>query len=239
MTDITDRIAKLLAKAESTQYPAEAEALTQKAMALMAKHAISEGMVKARAEVETGIKEEVETRRYDVPSPYSEERFLLFNSIARVMGARAFYYRQRRDGTKTALNIRQHHTMAAIVGYAADIDRIIELFESLIKQEEAARKFEVEARYFESMGEKKVFSKNFIKGFTWQVYDRLQELYREEVESTGAALVLVDRQSRVEQAYNELNLQAAPTSNKQVDYSGARAGRAAGQRANLNRSLGD
>ena len=45
---VLDRVRGLLTKAESTEFPAEAEALTAKAQELMARHSIEQAMVEAR-----------------------------------------------------------------------------------------------------------------------------------------------------------------------------------------------
>jgi len=79
------RIRALLAKAEATDYPAEAEALTAKAQDLMTRHAIDEALVHAEA----GDSITVIGRRIHIDNPYALEKAILLNGVAEANRVRA------------------------------------------------------------------------------------------------------------------------------------------------------
>lgn len=111
------RVQALLAKAESTEFPAEAETLLAKAQELMARHAIDEAMLRS-----TGS-----TRRADVVSetvvvepPYASARSALLGAVARANDCRLVMARSGRGA--------QH---CVLVGHRSDVDGSITLFAAL------------------------------------------------------------------------------------------------------------
>ncbi len=79
------RIRALLAKAEGTDYPHEAEALTAKAQDLMTRHAIDEALLHAQA----GDSITVIGRRIHIDNPYALEKATLLNGVAGANRAQA------------------------------------------------------------------------------------------------------------------------------------------------------
>lgn len=112
---VLHKVRSLLAKAESTTYPDEAEALTAKAQQLMDRHAIDRAMV-ADARAAGGP----EGRTLLVESPYARPKFQLLTELARANRCRAVL--------DTDANI------ATVVGFPDDQATVELLYTSLLVQ---------------------------------------------------------------------------------------------------------
>src|SRR4030095_11125300 len=106
----------LLAKAESTTYPDEAEALTAKAQQLMTRHAIDAAAV----EGERGCGARVSPRRAGIDDPYARARVTLLSEVARANRCRAVWSRG--------------FGFATVFGDEGDIDAVEVLYTSLLGQ---------------------------------------------------------------------------------------------------------
>ena len=84
------RIRALLAKAESTDFPDEAESLTAKAQELMTRHAVDAALLDAGAGAPAGAA--VGTRRVHVDDPYVRAKMQLLGAIADANGVRLVWY---------------------------------------------------------------------------------------------------------------------------------------------------
>lgn len=240
---IIRKIRALLAKAEATEFEAEAESFFAKAAELMAENAIDEALIRSKGDGRRITVDDVEVRRVIVPNPYSVERISILTTISESLGGYAYYYKQRRDGYKTRNNIRNHDTMAAIVGYPADLDIIVEIFESIIDQCERFRKAAVAAeermRPNWGLGDKKVYSKSFIRGFAYRIGKRMQEAYEEkmnEVKDHSVALVLVSKNEAIEEKVRSLGISQTKSQRKQ-DVAGWYEGNAAGAKAQIFKEI--
>src|SRR4029077_16640045 len=114
------KIRALLAKAESTEFAEEAEALSARAQELMAKYSIDHALLAAQS----GDREEPSGRRIPVDSPYEEPKGTLLNVIALVNRCRAVWSKD--VGLMT------------VVGFPADLDAVELLFTSLLLQANTA-----------------------------------------------------------------------------------------------------
>ena len=87
---VLHKVTSLLAKAESTTFPDEAEALTAKAQELMTRYAID------RAQLEAGRGDEPVAggRRLAVDDPYANARYLLLSAVADANRCRAVWTKQ-------------------------------------------------------------------------------------------------------------------------------------------------
>ena len=113
--------AALLAKAESTNFAAEAEAFTAKAQELMARHRID------RAVLDQGAQNSTEGpvgRRIAVDDPYAEAKTLLLGGIADANGCRAVWSKDLGFTT--------------VFGFPDELDWVEERFTSLLVQSVAA-----------------------------------------------------------------------------------------------------
>jgi hypothetical protein len=111
-----DRVRALLAKAESTDYPEEAETYTAKAQQLMARYSIDQALLAAG----TGGGEGPVTRRVGVDGPYEGPKSLLLKVVADANRCRTVWH--KRFGFTT------------VVGFRADLDSTEMLFTSLLVQ---------------------------------------------------------------------------------------------------------
>lgn len=113
---VLHKVRSLLAKAESTTYPDEAEALSAKAQQLMDRHAIDRAMVAAAAA--SGGRPEGRTLL--VESPYARPKFHLLTELARANRCRAVL--------DTGANV------ATVVGFPDDQATVELLYTSLLVQ---------------------------------------------------------------------------------------------------------
>ncbi|WP_020523982.1 DUF2786 domain-containing protein [Catelliglobosispora koreensis] len=210
------RVRSLLAKAESTEFPDEAEALTAKAMELMAKYGVEEALLAASLPHRQTIVDRVIT----VSPPYISGKQTLAHIVASHLGCRTI-----------TIGDKFH-----LFGYAGDCERVEYLFTSLLVQiytglARAPRPAREGLR---------AFRHSWIAGFTSAVSTRLYQAARQaEAEAaapTGVsvALVLADRGDQIEQRISEQYpyLKVRKRSSGQ-SRSGYDAGAAAGHNADL------
>jgi hypothetical protein len=115
---VLHRVTALLAKAESTTFPDEAEALTAKAQALMTRHAIDRATVDARAGRAPGAA--VGGRRLGLDDPYAGARYLLLSVVADANRCRAVW--------------SKYWGFATVFGDEGDLDAVELLYTSLLVQ---------------------------------------------------------------------------------------------------------
>lgn len=211
-------VRNLLAKAESTNYPAEAEALLAKAQQLMSEHAIDEAMV-ANASRE---RSEVSHRTIVCQAPYASAKVSLLNAVAVANDCRCI--RLTADTYQTVM----------VFGYERDLEHVEALFVSLSLQ--ATRALVAQAT------SSKKFRRSFLIGFADQVGRRLAEARRvaqQEYEQAHAeaggsvGLVLANRRDAVDRAFQASFPRARAMRTTASSASGVLAGRQAGNRADL------
>lgn len=234
------KINALLLKAESTEFPEEAEALTAKAMTLMTTYAISEALLEVTKNDEDP-REKIETRIVIVPNPYSMERLTLLQQVSKAMGGYVYFFPQARDGSKVRTNSKDHTTKAGIIGYSSDLDRIGIMFKSLLKQEAMARKYAIQQEFVQGgMGRKKVWNKSFIRAFSFKVGARLTKIMQQGIdthEDTGSvALVFQGRQEALDAEVANRGFKKV-RGDYQSSQAGTTAGHLAGDRASLSHEL--
>ena len=88
---VLERVRALLAKAEGTDYPAEAETYAAKAAELIARHGVEQAMLEAR----DGGGDPVESREIAVSDPYRMVKAVLLKSVAEGLPARCSTSRPR------------------------------------------------------------------------------------------------------------------------------------------------
>jgi len=227
------KVKALLTQAERTNYEGEAESFNAAAARLMAKWSIED----AELQHEEG-RAAIERRAYTVQSPYSADRMHLIYRVSSAMGAAAYFMKQPRDGRKVATNSKDHNTYAYIVGDPGDIDRIEVMLESLNRQMNREQARDVERQHFYGMGEKKIWNSNYIRSYARRIGERMREAYEEEIaEYSGKAeIVLKDRKALIIEELAKQGVQSVQSS-RQHHSGGASAGRAAADRAEINKGL--
>jgi hypothetical protein len=214
------RVEGLLAKAASTDFPAEAEALVVKAQALMSRHAIDEAVLDA-----SKVKEaRVVTDLIDIEPPYAGPKSSLLGGIARANGCRVVIV-EARDGRRRC----------AVVGHQGDLERAHVLFASLTLQGTRAM---LRAPAPPWDGPRR-FRHAFLLGFAQQITRRLNDAARavhlEAVGSSSVSLVLRSRSDEVDAAVQSQFSRLRPARMHASSRAGAHDGRQAADAADLGR----
>jgi hypothetical protein len=233
-TGTLGRIRKLLARAERAGTPAEAQACTDKAVELMARHGIDMALLAA---AQPGV-DEIGATRVEVADPYSAGKARLLGWTASALRCRAVLHESR--GPRH-LN-RGRIGAVTVFGFASDRERVEVLFTSLLLQAQAQLVAQRPPHPDESVA---AYRRSWLHGFAVQVHRRLVEAERRAEERAGhgsasgsgvpggAELVLADRRSRVEQAYAEAFPALGRGRPSVLSGSGFAAGAAAGDAADL------
>lgn len=214
-------IRALLAKAEATEFEAEAEAFTAKAQELMARNSIDAAMLAAHASG-GGSHAGVTARRVHIDNPYADEKALFLAMIARVNGAR---------GVWTA-----HAGFATVMGFPVDVQLTEMLFTSLLVQATHASTI---ATGRNRALRTATFRRAFLVAFADRIAERLEsataDVRVEAAEHYGSALlpVLAAKDSAVEAAVADAFPRATTMRAKRYDAEGWLAGRAAADRADI------
>ncbi|OLR91450.1 hypothetical protein BJP25_01030 [Actinokineospora bangkokensis] len=140
------RVRALLAKAESTPYPDEAEALSAKAQELMARHAFEQAVVDA-----TAPPPEASARRLWLTAPYQGPKAALVDAVAGANRCRSVFY--------ATLGC------VAVVGHDTDLEIVSVLAQSLQRQATTAL-----AR---SQGRTRSYRHAFLTGYAHRIQTRL------------------------------------------------------------------
>jgi hypothetical protein len=215
------RIRGLLAKAESTDFDAEAEALTAKAQELMARHAIDTAMVGRRGGGSTPGA--VQARRLHLDDPHAEAKAAVVQAVGTANGVRVV--------------LLPAFGIATLVGMPGDLDAVELLVTSLLLQ--AGRALADAVQLAGARGRATAYRRGFLYSYAQRIEERLTEARDqarvEATETYGAALapVLAGRQAAVDQALEELFPSLRRRSGRTVDPAGWHAGRAAADSADL------
>jgi len=163
------RIRSLLAKAESTEFPAEADAFTAKAQDLMTRHAIDEAVVRA----EHRHTSRVGAIRVILEPPYTKEKAVILHVVAKANHARAVW--------------NDWANFVTLIGVAQDVDHVEMLFTSLLVQATRAMTATGEEAATRSIG----YRKSFLSGYAVRLGDRLAESAHRAEDSYGGDILPV------------------------------------------------
>jgi hypothetical protein len=216
------KVRALLAKAESTQFAAEAEALSAKAQELMSRHAIEEALARA-----SGAREERPgVRRLPVDDPYAEAKSLLLSTVASANGVRCVWYGP--------------YAMMAVVGFARDLDAVEVLFTSLLVQASHAMLAKGSVTDRRGRSRTRSFRQSFLVAYADRIGERLAVAAWEAKTAVEGTLardltpVLASREAEVDAAVEEtfprLSRHRGPSV---TNEDGWRAGRVAAELATL------
>jgi Protein of unknown function (DUF2786) len=216
---VLHKVTSLLAKAESTNFPGEAEALTAKAQELMTRHAID------RAHLEAGRPgtPRVGGRRIGIDDPYAGARHLLLSAVADANRCRAVWSRQ--------------WGFATLFGDDGDLDAVELLYTSLLVQ--ATRAMVARSRPSSAAGgATRSFRHSFLVAFAHRIGDRLREAdqavtARAAQRSTALVPVFEQRRLAVDRALDAAYPTIGTTRMSARDPEGWQAGRRAADRAQL------
>jgi hypothetical protein len=148
------KVRALLAKAESTTFPEEAESLSAKAQELMTRHRIDSALLGGPGGGAGG-------RRIWIDDPYAAPKVSLLSAVARANGCRAVELG----------NLGCVH----VVGFAADLEVVELLHTSLLVQAASAMLAagpQVDAR---GRSRTRSFRRSFLLAYAWRIGGRLAE----------------------------------------------------------------
>lgn len=231
---ILSKITKLLAKAEGTSNPHEAETFTAKAMELMMKWSIDEAMLAAHR---GATSEPAKIVQIFVPirGIYHAAHLALAHQVGKAFGFRTIRVGPDYWGTDRTVKDR-----IVWIGFENDVATAQLLYTSLLVQLDSALRAFVKSigPAFKGLSpqDKFVSRRSFIYGFADEVGVRITELRQTAVTSTpGAGLVLANRDHLVDDFTESLypNLQKGRRSTNRVSGYGYSGGKVAGGQANL------
>nr|WP_326618848.1 DUF2786 domain-containing protein [Streptomyces decoyicus] len=235
------RIRGLLAKAEATDYPEEAEALSAKAQELMARHSIDEALLDGAGGSPGGPAGGPSAVRIGIEGPYEQAKALLLDAVAAANRCQAVW----------AADVG----FSTLVGFAPDLEAAEMLYTSLLLQATAAmsRAGDDHHRALKEQGGTPVargrsrgtrdFRQTFLVAYADRIRDRLgaataAATAAATTESADAAPdllpVLAARELAVEETTGALFPDTAPVRLRGIrDADGWHQGRAAADRARL------
>lgn len=225
-TNLLKKIKALLAKAEATQYPAEAEAFTAKAQELMGRYAIDMAMLGGY-----GADKKIICIDLAIVRPFVRAKGSLLHVIAinnRCVAVAPYSTRNKRPGY-----------VFKLFGYEDDVNMVKMLFESLLIQQARALGFSERDRMAAGV-HGKTWTNSFLIGYSHRIYERLHEMQKMTYADAGnsMALVLVGAGKRVEDAVRrEMNVKNGTVAS--VEASASKAGRRAANNADLGRNVGN
>ncbi|WP_328449810.1 DUF2786 domain-containing protein [Streptomyces sp. NBC_00386] len=217
-TRMLTRIRALLAKAEATGFPEEAEALSAKAQELMARHSIDEALLAAR----THAKDTPGACRIGVEPPYETAKAVLLDAVAGANRCRAVW--------NDAL------CFSTVVGFEPDLEAVELLYTSLLVQATAAMAKAEAAQRAGGRKRTKTFRQSFLAAYAHRIGDRLASVAEEQVTATEGELlpVLAARDVAVTDHLDQMFPETVTTRMRGVtDEAGWHEGAAAADRAQV------
>ncbi|MEW2396311.1 DUF2786 domain-containing protein [Streptomyces sp. NPDC046862] len=219
------RIRALLAKAEATGFPEEAEALSAKAQELMARHSIDEALLAAR----TSDTSTPGACRIGVDPPYETAKAVLLDAVAGANRCQAVW--------NEALGF------STVVGFEPDLEAVELLYTSLLVQATTAMTRAEAAQRAGGRKRTKTFRQSFLAAYAHRTGDRLAAVAEEQTLADGqdgqrdqAELlpVLASRDVAVREQVTRLFPETVTTRVRGVsDEAGWREGAAAADRAQV------
>ncbi|MFF4487767.1 DUF2786 domain-containing protein [Streptomyces sp. NPDC001544] len=149
------RIRALLAKAEATGFPEEAEALSAKAQELMARHSIDEALLAAGAP----SADAPGACRIGVEPPYEQAKAVLLDAVATANHCRAVW--------------NEPLGFSTVVGFEPDLEAVELLYTSLLVQASHAMTKAEAAQRAGGRKRTKTFRQSFLASYAHRVGERL------------------------------------------------------------------
>ncbi|WP_019630466.1 DUF2786 domain-containing protein [Actinomadura atramentaria] len=163
---VLGRVRALLAKAESTEFPSEAEALSARAQELMARHSIDRALL-----ARTGGGDVPRGRRIVVESPYESAKAVLLTVVAEANRCRAVWHREL--------------GLATVVGHPADLAAADLLFTSLLVQATSAMTHAGPRRDARGTARTRSFRHSFLNAYAARVGERLRAAAGQAADRAG------------------------------------------------------
>ena len=216
------RVRALLAKAESTEFPDEAEALSAKAQQLMARYALERIVVESGAG--TADQQPMIGRRIWMDPPYASAKSLLVAAVAGANRCQAVW--------------SEDPGFTTVIGDEADLDAVELLATSLMVQANRAMLHHGQQRDRYGGSRTRSFRQSFLISYATRIGERLRgatDAALDEVDDSGALLpVLHARAERVTAARTEMFPGTVKKEFNATNAAGWVAGRAAADQARFD-----
>jgi hypothetical protein len=234
---ILDRVRALLAKAESTTYPAEAEAYTAKAQELVTRHSLDEALLEARSGDPTVVPF---ARRLGVDHPYETEKASVLDAVARANRCHAVW--------------SPEFGFATVFGFDTDLDAVDLLYTSLLVQAHRAMARSEPPGGKAGRSRLKTFRQSFLVAFAVRIGERLADAAEatlseatrgdgpaedpvHRIEAADLLPVLASRDAQIRETLHAVFPRTVRVRGSRVDSrEGWESGRAAADRAALHPS---
>jgi hypothetical protein len=191
---ILTRVRALLAKAESTNYPAEAETFTAGAQAMMARHSIDVAMLWAEA---GDSPDGARGRRVGIDAPYETAKAMLVTVVAQANRCQAVWNKELGFST--------------VIGFPADLDAVELLHTSLLIQATTALVKSGTRAHGDGQSRTRAFRSAFLTSYAQRIGERLTAAADEVVNQVsaepghaGLLPALAARDQAIEQAVGEM-----------------------------------
>lgn len=217
---LLDKVGALLRKAETTEYPAEAEALTAKAQQLVGDHVVASVLAEHQKDAP---RERPIARRILIDDPYAEARAMLLQEIAHANRCRTLW--------------DQRLAMSTVSGFTADVQFVAVLHASLLIQ--AMRAMTAHGSVTDASGARRTasFRRSFLLGYATRIGERLTAKTREAEAGADDDRLLPVLRSRAEDVDAFVAETLGETVSAKVSathWGGRAAGFAAANRAELS-----
>ncbi len=226
---VLGKVRGLLAKAESTTFDEEADALTSKAQELMARHAIDLAMLDASAVGATHASGAT-ARRVHIVDPYFDAKSVLLHVVARANHC-------------TTVTLGQLG-MVTVFGFGADLDIVELLFTSLLTQATSAMIAAGAAVDRNGTSRTKSFRRAFLLSFASRIGERLREATQAATDDATSTIgdsllpVLAGRKDQVAARQKDMFPNTRATRSSSISNAdGWFAGREAADRAALQANV--
>jgi hypothetical protein len=216
---LLERVRALLAKAESTDFPAEAEAYAGKAQELIARHSLEEAIAGAATPDVVPF-----ARRVGVDHPYEDEKAHLLDAVARA------------NRCETVWSPELGFT--TVFGFDADIDAVELLYTSLLVQANRAMARDEPAGGRAGRARLKAFRRSFLIAYAVRIGERLDAATAAALQQAGDPAdllpVLASREAQVRETVQRIFPHTVRVRGSRVDSpEGWESGRAAADQAAL------
>ena len=216
---VIERVRALIAKAEATGFPEEAEAFMAKAQALITRHAIDEVTVRSGGQAAPA---QVVARHVLLDDPYLKPKYTLLAAVA--------------DANRCRAVLLPNYGVATVFGAASDLDAVELLFTSLLAQATTLM-LSAESGHEQR---KKSFRHAFLLSFAGRIGQRLTEATRDALLENPSAQrsslpALVERERAAAAAASVAYPQTRSLSVSASNPAGSGAGYRAANRASLGR----
>lgn len=218
------QVRALLAKAEATSYPEEAEALSAKAQDLISRYSLELLLDRGADAGGQRRASSVTYRRMWLDAPYVNAKANLVNEVAAV------------NRSRCVLDPRLG--LCTLVGAPFDLDAVELLVTSLLIQAQRAMLAHGSARDARGASRTRSFRQSFLVSFAVHIGERLRQTTAESVEATGQAASLLpairERKSEVHELTDRLFPDLVTKETQVTNAVGWASGRAAAELAILD-----